>query len=820
MTLASPLSPLALVAMAASPPAGEPAPFPEQRIARVGKQFARALQGRRLRSLPPPPCAPSEFRIPPIYERAVSALTLNLLWKSRMAVERLRRAAARAPDWDHVDVIVGVCGGFDSTLRNALKVAGVAELAGRPPRQILEGKRALQTHFGATTHDKVGEMGSIIAARIGLEIGAHGRILALESADATTFVAFQTAALGLTAGASDMAVVAIGQRFEGAHIALALGERITPALPFSEGATVFCLRRLDAAVSDGNPVLAVIDGFASEQDDRPAQAVQAVQAAPDRADALRRLARALPAARTIAADPNCADALGLAPPAGYGLAHCGAEALRDALPGLAEAGTTAILGRSLYGQNWAMRLRSADARAPARPAAAGPDQTPGLAGAPIAIVGLGAAFGPFVGRDAVLGAFGSGQDAIAVVSETALPRTVSFDPNRSAPLTSYAQLGSELTLREDAPRAAAMPHSADAAQRLAFAVGAEALAECGVPPASRRLRWSIVLACQLCTGAERALSNQVHRAELEALLGLPPAETEVSHPFDGLLPGETTMRLSQEFGLNAQGLVVESACASSLAALEIATRQLRQGLCDAVLVIGTELPINPRDLTLCSAQRMLSEDKIAPFAADADGFSPGDGAGAVVLRRLGDAQADGQPVMGVIRGVGGSSDAISFTAPDARGQISAMRRALADAGISPDTIGYVEAHGTGTRRGDGIEIEALNAVYAEPGADAAYLGSVKSMIGHCFAAAGMAGLIRALLAVNSGQVPPMILRRGLNPDLPLDQRPWRIAQTPQPWPVDRGPMRAAVNALGTGGTNFHLIVEAPPGGPTRQMEAL
>ncbi|RLQ85193.1 polyketide synthase [Notoacmeibacter ruber] len=816
---AMPLEPLAIVAAAHHRPA-EMAPFPPHRLAKCAPGVARRAANMQARLLEPSPVPASAFRIPPIFERAVSALTLNLLSLTREAMCGNAEEAAFRYDPDRTDVIVGVCGGFDATLRNALKVAGVSALSVSDAETIVRKKRLLQAHFGSTTHDKVGEMASIIAARIGLEIGAHGRILALESAEATTFAAFETAALGLHSGASDTVFVAVGQRFEGAHMALALADAIGAGIPLIEGASVFVLRRLDDVRRDKDPILAVIDGFASRQSD---------PSGPDaenrRAD-LQTLVEALPADRVQAACPASAEALNLPSPEGFGLAHAGAGALANALPSLADGQSATIVGRSLYGRSWAFRFRGPAPWQESAPVSA--DLAASVIREPVAIVGLGASYGPFIGREAVLDAFKAGRDGIGLLSEKALPRQTCFDQNKAIPLSSYAEIGGELRPAEQSGTPGSHDAQeggtgADPCQSLAFAVASEALNQNGVAAGSKSpypLRWLVVVAAQLCTGAERQYSNICHQAELASVLHLSESDTpSPTIPLADLLPAETARRLSAEFGLNAPGIAVESACASSLAALDIAMRQLQLGLCDAALVVAAELPNNPRDLTLCSAQRMLSSERISPFTEEADGFSPGDGAGAVVLRRLSDAQTGQANILGVIRGIGGSSDAISFTAPDPRGQISAMRRALEDAGIEPSTIAYVEAHGTGTVRGDRIEIEALNAVYGEPVRHCALdhqnragtgLGSVKSMIGHSFAAAGMAGMIRALCMVETGQIPPTILRGPVHPDLGLERGPWRLSDKPQPWADGPAPRRAAVNTLGTGGTNFHAIVEAPP----------
>lgn len=774
MTVMPHIPPLAIVAAVGTAP-GVAGPYPADRLARCPAAIAARLRPLQARLLPPPPVPAASFRIPPIYERAVSGLTLNLLWLAREAFDGRRFGG----DLERTDIFVAISGGFDCTLRNALKIDGISLLEATEPDRIASGRQLLQQHFGSTTHDKVGEMASIIAARIGIETKAHGRILAFENAEAGMISALEAAALNLADGSSDMVVLGVGQRIEGAHMALALQEHFGPELVLEEGASLFVLRRLEDALRDQDSVLGVIDGL-----------------------------NLVPMSATTAQAPALRRQNGAAQGRGYGLAHGVATDLRIALDSLSSCNEVTLSGETLHGQSWRLHLSRAALSRP--PQKAQPSHN-----APLAILGTGASYGPFSSRAAVRLAFAQGHDGIAPIRPTTLPRATAFDPQKQAPLTSYAELGAETAPAKSSP--AHGPH--DPVQRLAYHVAAEALREAKAEASWGR--WSIIIAGQLCSVSERRLSNAIHRPELENLLDLPVIATAMTAPpqtsLNGLFLADLASRLAEDFGLPACGLALESACASSLAALDLARAQLRSGRYDAVLVVAAELPINQRDLTLCSAQRMLSADRIAPFSEQADGFSPGDGAGAVVLRRMADCAAFAGQVQGVIRGVGGASDAMSFTAPDASGQVRAMRRALQDAGVEAGSVRYVEAHGTGTQRGDRIEIEALNTVYAGQSDGPIGLGSVKSMIGHSFAAAGMAGLFRALHAVQSGETPPTILRGKLNAGLGLETGPWQIRdsecpttdKTPRPDPL-KGPRRAAVNALGTGGTNFHLIVEAPP----------
>ncbi|MEV0504546.1 polyketide synthase, partial [Streptomyces spectabilis] len=254
------------------------------------------------------------------------------------------------------------------------------------------------------------------------------------------------------------------------------------------------------------------------------------------------------------------------------------------------------------------------------------------------------------------------------------------------------------------------------------------------------------------------------------------------------------------------------ACASSLAALDVAVGALRSGAADFAVAGGVELACTTRDMVLCSALGLLSHSRNAPFDAAADGFTPGDGCGLFLLKRYDDARRDGDTVHGVIRAVGASNDAKSLIAPDVAGQVRAMQRAFAQVDFEPCTVDYLEAHGTGTKVGDRVEIAAAARLYAGgPRAGALRIGSAKSFFGHTFAAAGSAGLLRTLLALRAGTLPPNTLLRTLNPALGLAAIPAEIATRAEPWPRPPGrPRRAAVSSFGTGGINYHVLVEEDP----------
>ncbi len=454
---------------------------------------------------------------------------------------------------------------------------------------------------------------------------------------------------------------------------------------------------------------------------------------------------------------------------------------------------------------------------------------PGSSRPGIAVVGVAGSYGPCAGTRELWEGLLSGLDAVQPVPESILPRHTGYGAGTNKALSSYAQMGADLKQREfDLSPYRIFPRRAaaiDVAQKLALGVAAEALDDYRPADEQDRLgRVKVIVATSLSLGRERRLACGLHFAELQDLLAqtLPPQRLEawaekyrigpdaIDHfSLDGYLASGIATLISDCLGLDAVTGAVEAACASSLAAVSNAVLSLRQHRCDLALAGGVELPVNLRELILCSAQMMFSQDKIAPFAVDADGFSPGDGAGMFVLKRLEDAARDGDKVYATITGVGSSCDAGSMTAPNPEGQALAIRRAVDQAGYSPGQVQYVEAHGTGTALGDVAEIDALRSIYAcgqrkRP----LMIGSVKSNLGHTFAAAGSAGLLKTLLAMKEGRIPPTLVRRAINPELPLKEIPAEVVTELRQWPAEDGRRTAAVSSFGTGGINFHLLLEA------------
>jgi acyl transferase domain-containing protein/NAD(P)H-dependent flavin oxidoreductase YrpB (nitropropane dioxygenase family)/NADP-dependent 3-hydroxy acid dehydrogenase YdfG len=301
--------------------------------------------------------------------------------------------------------------------------------------------------------------------------------------------------------------------------------------------------------------------------------------------------------------------------------------------------------------------------------------------------------------------------------------------------------------------------------------------------------------------------------ELDAFL---PRMTEDSFP--GVLGNVIAGRIANRLDLGGSNYTVDAACASSLAALDAACKDLRAGTSSMVLCGGADLHNGIHDYLLFSSVHALSPSgRCHTFDATADGIALGEGVGCVVLKRLADAERDGDRVYSVIKGLGASSDgrSLGLTAPGAEGQRRALQRAYAMAGISAAQVGLIEAHGTGTVVGDRTELSALTDVFtgaAAPSGTCA-LGSVKSQIGHTKCAAGIAGLIKAAMAVYAGVRPPTINLTRPTGDWDAQTSPFCFDQTARVWSQPPGERLAGVSAFGFGGTNFHAVMAGYAGAP-------
>ncbi|WP_438022406.1 amino acid adenylation domain-containing protein [Sorangium sp. So ce233] len=283
-------------------------------------------------------------------------------------------------------------------------------------------------------------------------------------------------------------------------------------------------------------------------------------------------------------------------------------------------------------------------------------------------------------------------------------------------------------------------------------------------------------------------------------------------------------RLSYTLGFMGPSLVVDTACSSSLVAVHLACRSLRSGESSLALAGGVSLMLSPSSARATAKLGALAPDgRCRSFDAGASGYVRGEGCGIVVLKRLSDAVRDGDPIQAVIRGSAVNQDGRStgLTTPNVLSQQALLRQALEDARVAPEDVGYVETHGTGTPLGDPIEIEALRAVLGKPRADGSrcMLGALKTNIGHLEAAAGVAGLIKAVLCLQRAAIPPNLHFEALNPRISLDGTPFSIPTGREAWPGAK-PRVAGVSSFGLSGTNAHVVLEEAPRGEGEPVEAI
>ncbi|AGC47285.1 polyketide synthase [Myxococcus stipitatus DSM 14675] len=280
-------------------------------------------------------------------------------------------------------------------------------------------------------------------------------------------------------------------------------------------------------------------------------------------------------------------------------------------------------------------------------------------------------------------------------------------------------------------------------------------------------------------------------------------------------PSMAAGRISHTLGFQGPALTVDTACSSSAVTVHLACQSLRNDESDMALAGGVSLSLSPVTMMVECQNRMLSADgRCKAFDASADGFARGEGCGMVVLKRLSDALAHGDPILGVIRGSALNHDGRSsgLMVPNGRAQERVIRMALDGCGVEPDQVSYIEAHGTGTALGDPIEMEALRSVFGRKStrAEPLFVGSVKTNIGHLEAAAGIAGLIKVLLSLQNEAIPSHLHFEHPNPNIRWDDLPVVIPTALRPWP--RGAQRrlAGLSSFGFSGTNVHLVVEEAP----------
>jgi myxalamid-type polyketide synthase MxaE and MxaD len=432
-----------------------------------------------------------------------------------------------------------------------------------------------------------------------------------------------------------------------------------------------------------------------------------------------------------------------------------------------------------------------------------------LTSEPIAIIGMACRFpGGASSPEAFWDLLEKGRDGVVDVPADRWDVDAHHDPDPDVPGKMYTRKGGFLGPIDgfDARFFGISPREAihmDPQQRLLLEVSWEALERAGVAPGRlAETRTGVFVG----TGPSDYAQLHFHAGD--------PSAIDV---YDGTGNAGcfTAGRLSYLLGVQGPSLMVDTACSSSLVAVHLACRGLRAGECDVALAAGVHLMVTPETFIFLSRSRALAPDgRCKPFDASADGYGRGEGCGVVVLKRLSSARADGDRILAVIRGSAVNHDGPSsgLTVPNGRAQQALLRGALESAGISPAEVGYVEAHGTGTSLGDPIEADALAAVLGEGHSSQRplWIGSVKSNIGHLEAAAGIAGLMKTVLALKHRTIPPSLHFTRPNPHIDWNEMPLRVPTAPVAWEENGKRRIAGVSSFGLSGTNAHVLLEEAP----------
>ncbi|WP_078728693.1 phthiocerol type I polyketide synthase PpsB [Mycobacterium tuberculosis] len=420
---------------------------------------------------------------------------------------------------------------------------------------------------------------------------------------------------------------------------------------------------------------------------------------------------------------------------------------------------------------------------------------------PVAVVGIGCRFpGDVDGPESFWDFLVAGRNAISTVPADRWDAEAFYHPDPLTPGRMTTKWGGFVpdVAGFDAEFFGITPREAaamDPQQRMLLEVAWEALEHAGIPPDS-------------LGGTRTAVMMGVYFNEYQSMLAASPQNVD-AYSGTGNAHSITVGRISYLLGLRGPAVAVDTACSSSLVAVHLACQSLRLRETDLALAGGVSITLRPETQIAISAWGLLSpQGRCAAFDAAADGFVRGEGAGVVVLKRLTDAVRDGDQVLAVVRGSAVNQDGRSngVTAPNTAAQCDVIADALRSGDVAPDSVNYVEAHGTGTVLGDPIEFEALAATYGH-GGDACALGAVKTNIGHLEAAAGIAGFIKATLAVQRATIPPNLHFSQWNPAIDAASTRFFVPTQNSPWPTAEGPRRAAVSSFGLGGTNAHVIIE-------------
>jgi len=457
---------------------------------------------------------------------------------------------------------------------------------------------------------------------------------------------------------------------------------------------------------------------------------------------------------------------------------------------------------------------------------------------PIAVVGLSAIFADAKNIEEYWTNIIQGKDSIKEVPDSRWSIEDYYDPDMRAPDKTYCKVGGFLPEIDFNPMEFGLPPNilevTDASQLLGLVAARDALEDAGYGKnsakftAELRAKTGVLLGVG---GGQKLITPLIARLQYpiweKALRASGVAEEDIPHivdkmkkayvgwnenSFPGLLGNVISGRITNRFDLGGINSVVDAACAASLSAIKMSLSELVEGRCDMMLTGGVDTDNSPfMYMSFSKTPAFSKSGNISPFSDAADGMLIGEGIGMLVLKRLEDAERDGDRIYAVVKGVGTSSDGRfkSVYAPRSSGQALAMDRAYEDAGFPAHTVGLLEAHGTGTSVGDATELKSMHTVFSANNDKKQHiaLGSVKSQIGHCKAAAGAAGMVKAILGLHHKILPPTINVALPSTKVNIKESPIYINTEARPWIRNGAPRRAGVSAFGFGGINVHLALE-------------
>ena len=427
---------------------------------------------------------------------------------------------------------------------------------------------------------------------------------------------------------------------------------------------------------------------------------------------------------------------------------------------------------------------------------------------PIAVIGIGCRFpGSADTPDSFWQVMREGADVIKEIPPERWDIGTHFDPDPESPGKMYVRCGGflEEVDKFDAHFFGISPREAlslDPQHRLLLEVAWETLENAGQDP-------------DKLIGSRTGVFVGITTNDYAQLLKAKGPHGINAYHLTGNHPNFASGRIAYILGLQGPTMSVDTACSSSLVSVHLACQSLRTGECDLALAGGVNLLLSPSEtVATCKARMLANDGRCKTFDAGADGYARGEGCGLVLLKRLSGAVADGNIIHALIRGsaVNQNGAGSGLTVPSATAQQAVIRDALTRAGVDPLQVSYVEAHGTGTSLGDPIEMRALNTIFGKGRRPDRPLmvGTVKTNIGHLESSAGIAGLIKVVLALQHQEIPPLLHLREFNPSVPWDEIPVVIPTRRTQWISESGSRIAGVSSFGGSGTNAHIVVEEAP----------